>query len=57
MSVLEDILEEFFEELNDNEEVPNDIVEGIKDLIQNNNFSSENLLDILKSSDLNDFKD
>ena len=57
MSVLDDILEEFFKELNDNEEVPNNIIEGIKGLIENDNFSSDNLLDILKSSDLNGIED
>ena len=57
MSVLDDILEEFFIDLNDNEKVPNDIIGSIKDLIQNNNFSSENLLEKLESSDLNGFED
>lgn len=53
MSVLEDILEEFFNELNDDDKIPNELIDSMKSLIENDDFSSENLLEILESSDLN----
>ncbi|MCZ3367260.1 MULTISPECIES: hypothetical protein [Methanobacterium] len=57
MSVLEDILEEFFKDLKEKEKVPNDIINGLIDLIQNDKISSEELLKIIKNSDLNGFED
>ncbi|MDO8869671.1 MAG: hypothetical protein Q7V10_02860 [Methanobacteriaceae archaeon] len=57
MSVLEDILEEFFKELNDDDKVPNELIDSMKSLIENDDFSSENLLEILESSDLNGSED
>lgn len=57
MSVLEDILEEFFNELNDDDKIPNEIIDSMKSLIENDDFSSENLLKILESSDLNGSED
>lgn len=57
MSVLDDILNDFFEKLKYDDQIPNEITDSIKDLIETDNFSSKNLLELLEDSELNGFED
>jgi hypothetical protein len=47
MNALDDILEEFFKDLKKNQKVPDAVVYGIRELIQRDKFSSEELLKII----------
>jgi hypothetical protein len=47
MNALDNILEEFFKDLKVNQKVPDAVIYGIKELIQKDKFSSEELLKII----------
>lgn len=57
MGILDEIFQDFFEELESSEKVPNDVIEDVRKLIEKEKFSSEELLKIINKCDLNGCKD
>lgn len=57
MGILDEIFQDFFEELESSEKVPNEVIEDVRKLIEEEKLSSEELLKIINKCDLNGCKD
>lgn len=53
MSIYEDILKEFFEELKEDNEIPNAIMEKLEILIEEDKIKSDDIINMIKRGALN----
>lgn len=53
MDIINDVFEEFYEKLNDDEEIPNPVIDEVKKVLMSNNISSQELLNAIDKGCMN----